>query len=256
MKTHDYFRNKVGIITGAATGIGRATAIEFAKAGSRLILADRDDDQCKETLKLIESFEGNAITIHADVSIESHVQKMVNEAILKFGTLDFAFNNAGIEGKQSPFVEGSLQNFNQVISINLTGVWLCMKYELNQMLKNGSGVIVNNASILGQVGFAGAAPYTAAKHGVIGLTQVAALEYSAKNVRINSVCPGFIETPMLERAGLLSDPRVKEMIASKHAMNRLGKAQEIADVVLWLCSPQSSFVTGQAIYVDGGYTSQ
>lgn len=249
------FKGKTAIITGAASGIGRETAIEFAQMGAKVCVADFDLEGANETVKMIQSKDGNAFSFKVDVSNESQVKEMVRLTVEKFGRLDFAFNNAGIGGDQGPLADCSLDNFNKVIGVNLTGVWLCMKYEIAEMLKNGGGAIVNCASILGEVGFAGAAPYTASKHGVIGLTQAAAIDYAPKNIRINAVCPGFIVTPMLERAGLMNDPNTVNYISSLHAMKRMGKSNEIASVVRFLCSEDASFITGQPILVDGGYTA-
>ncbi len=249
------FKNKVAIITGAASGIGRETAIEFAQMGAKVCVADWDQKGIDETVKLIQAKDGISFGCKVDVSNESNVKEMVRATIEKYGKLDFAFNNAGIAGTQGSAADVTLENFNKVISINLTGVWLCMKYEITEMLKTGGGAIVNCASILGEVGFAGAAAYAASKHGVIGLTQAAAIDYAPKNIRINAVCPGFIVTPMLEGAGLMSDPNTVNYISSLHAMKRMGKSGEIASVVRFLCSEDASFITGQPILVDGGYTA-
>jgi NAD(P)-dependent dehydrogenase (short-subunit alcohol dehydrogenase family) len=170
--------------------------------------------------------------------------------------LDYAFNNAGIEGEQATTADYPVSEWERLISINLTGVWLSMKYEIPQMLKNGSGAIVNMSSILGTVGFANACAYVTAKHGVIGLTKTAALEYATQGIRVNAVCPAFIETPMLERWGLLTDPEIRAQLVSLHPLQRLGEPEEVADVVLWLCSEEASFVTGHAMLIDGGYVAQ
>ena len=251
------FSQKSVIVTGGGSGIGRATALAFAREGARVCVADWHEKDAQETVRLAQEFGAeNAFAIKVDVSVESDVKKMVQATVQKWGRLDIAFNNAGISGDQKPLADGSLENWNRVVGVNLTGVWLCMKYQIPEMLKNGSGAIVNNASILGAVAFAGAAPYTATKHGVIGLTQCAAVEYSAKGIRVNAVCPGFIETPMLEQAGIMGDKQVAAAITGMHAMNRMGKSEEIASTVLWLSSSDASFVTGQPIFVDGGYTSR
>jgi NAD(P)-dependent dehydrogenase (short-subunit alcohol dehydrogenase family) len=173
----------------------------------------------------------------------------------RYDRLDIAFNNAGISGSQSPIAGLSEADFSHVLAVNLTGVFLCMKHELLQMEKQGAGSIINNASILGTVGFAGAGAYTATKHGVLGLTKVAAIEYAPKGIRVNAVCPGFIETPMLERAGLLSDAKVRKSIEDLHAVKRLGTSAEVAEAVVFLASSRSSFITGHPLLVDGGFVS-
>jgi NAD(P)-dependent dehydrogenase (short-subunit alcohol dehydrogenase family) len=250
------FEEKYAIVTGGGSGIGRATALAFANEGVGVVVADVNVRGGEETARLISDRGIPSTFVKTDVSSSKDVENMVRHAKEKFGGFDYAFNNAGVEGHQGSLVEGSEQNWDSVLNVNLKGVWLCMKNQIPELLKRGGGAIVNNASILGGVGFAGAAPYTASKHGVLGLTKVAALEYATQNIRINAVCPGFIETPMLERAGLLGNAEVKQQIASLHPMKRMGTSQEIADAVLWLCSAKASFVTGQSIYVDGGYIIQ
>jgi NAD(P)-dependent dehydrogenase (short-subunit alcohol dehydrogenase family) len=251
------FDGKTALVTGAGSGIGRATALAFARDGARVVVSDVTDAG-QETVTLIESGGGQARFIRADVSDPAQVEQMVVEAVAAFGRLDIAFNNAGISGSSAggggPTADYPLAAWNQVIAINLTGVWLCMKAEIPAMLANGGGAIVNNASILGLVGFANAGAYVASKHGVVGLTRTAALEYATAGIRVNAVCPGFIHTPMI--AGIEADRDTSGAIAAKHAMNRLGDPDEIAGAVLWLASPAASFVTGQAIAVDGGYVAQ
>ncbi|MCC6277884.1 MAG: glucose 1-dehydrogenase [Oligoflexia bacterium] len=249
-------KGKVAIVTGGSMGIGKAAALAFARQGAQVCVADWEPTKGEETVKEIIANDGRAFFQKVDVSSESQVREMVQATLSKYGRLDFAFNNAGIAGDQKPTGDNSVDNWNKVIGVNLTGVWLCMKEEIPHMLKQGGGVIINNASILGSVGFAGASAYTASKHGVIGLTQVAAIEYGPKNLRVNAVCPGFIVTPMLERAGLLADPAVVQNISNLHALKRMGKPEEVADTVVWLCSEEASFITGQPIFVDGGYTAQ
>lgn len=247
------FSDKVVLVTGGSSGIGRATALAFAEEGAIVVIGDVEVEGSEETVRQIRGIGGQAMHVRADVSNASDVAGLVDICVETFGRLDIAFNNAGISGTSAPVAELSEESWNRVISVNLTGVWLCMKYEIAQMLKQGGGVIVNNSSILGVVGFASAAAYTAAKHGVIGLTQTAAIDYAERGIRVNAVCPGFIETPMLERAGLTTDPVLHQQIASLHPMNRLGTSREVADAVLWLCSDGSSFVTGHSLLVDGGY---
>lgn len=250
------FQGKTAIVTGASTGIGRATALAFAKAGAQVVVADINKAQAEETAQMA-SKHSKTIFVSCDVSSEADQQKLLSTAVKEFGRIDCAFNNAGIEGQQGPLHEGSLENFNRVISVNLTGVWLGMKYQIAQMIKQGSGgAIVNNASILGWVGFAGASPYTASKHGVLGMTKVAAIEYATQKIRVNAVCPGFIVTPMLERAGITSNAEMKKVVEALHPMKRMGTAEEIADATLWLCSDKATFVTGVALPVDGGYLTQ
>lgn len=248
--------NKVALITGAASGIGRATALAFARKGARVVVADVLEDAGTETVRMIEQTGSEAIFVKTDVSNESDVKHLVEHTVEIFGRLDYAFNNAGIEGVQAKTAELSIEDWNRVIGINLTGVWLCMRYQIPQMLKQGGGVILNNASILGHVGFANASAYVASKHAVLGLTKTAAIEYATQGIRVNAICPAFIETPMLERGGLTTDPELHAMIANLHPMKRLGTAEEIANAAIWLFSDEASFVTGHAMLVDGGYVAQ
>lgn len=248
--------NKVALITGAASGIGRATALAFARKGARVVVADVMEDAGTETVRMIEQTGAEAIFVRTDVSNESDVKHLIERTVETFGRLDYAFNNAGIEGVQAKTAELSIEDWNRVIGINLTGVWLCMRYQIPQMLKQGGGVILNNASILGHVGFANASAYVASKHAVLGLTKTAAIEYATQGIRVNAICPAFIETPMLERGGLTTDPEVYAMIANLHPMKRLGTAEEIANAAIWLFSDEASFVTGHAMLVDGGYLAQ
>jgi len=252
----EQLEGKVALVTGGSSGIGRAAALAFAREGAKVVIADILVEGGKETVQMVEDADGDALFIEADVSKAHGVEAIVNRAVETYGRLDHAFNNAGIEGAQAPTAEYPEEAWHQVISVNLTGVWLCMKYEIQQMLKQEGGAIVNMSSILGKVGFANSPAYEASKHGVIGLTKAAALEYATKNIRVNAVCPGFIKTPMLERAGILSDPDVREQMAGLHPLNRLGQPEEVAEAVLWLCSDAASFVTGHALLVDGGYVAQ
>jgi NAD(P)-dependent dehydrogenase (short-subunit alcohol dehydrogenase family) len=247
---------KVALVTGGASGIGRATALVFAKQGAKVVVADVSTQGGEETVRMIEDAGGEALFVKTDVSRTHDVEAMVSKTVETYGRLDHAFNNAGIEGAQAPTAEYPKEAWDRVISINLTGVWLCMKYEIQQMLKQEGGTIVNMSSILGKVGFANSPAYEASKHGVIGLTKAAALEYATAGIRVNAVCPGFIETPMLERAGILADPELREQIVNLHPVKRLGTPEEVAKAVLWLCSDAASFVTGHALLVDGGYVAQ
>lgn len=250
------FNGKVAFVTGAATGIGRATALDFARKGANVVVADVNGDEAKRTVDLIKKEKGQAVFFYTDVSDEQNVESSIAETVKVFGRLDFACNNAGIEGVSAPVADMKTSDWQRVINVNLTGIFLCMKYEIPEMLRAGGGAIVNMASILGRVGFANAAAYTSAKHGVLGLTKVAALEYASQGIRINAVCPAFIETPMLERAGITSDPTVKKAMEALHPIGRLGRADEVAKVVTWLCSPEASFVAGESILVDGAYVAK
>lgn len=252
------FEGKVSLVTGGGSGIGRATALAFAREGAKVIVADVSEQGGKETVQMIEQAGGDAIFIRTDVSDRIEVMEMVNKAIEVYSRIDCAVNNAGVEGMLVNISDYPEEMWNRVIGVNLTGVWLCMKYEIPQMLKQGGGVIINMASVFGMVGLANASAYIASKHGVVGLTKAAAIEYSAKGIRVNAVCPGFIETPMLMERSLKAgeNPEVYQQIASLHPIGRLGKPEEIAETVLWLCSDGASFVTGHSMVADGGYGIQ
>lgn len=247
------FKDKVVIITGGAFGIGRATAISFAQRGAKVVLADYLQDDT--TLNTILENGGDAIFIPCEVSNETDVRNLVNKTIAHYGRLDYAFNNAGIEGTPAPLTDCTHDNWDKTININLKGVWYCMKYQIPEMLKVGGGVIVNNASIAGLVGFGGTPAYVVSKHGVVGLTKNAALDYAKQNIRVNAVCPGVIHTPMIDRYSG-GDPKVLEQFAAAEPIGRLGQPEEIAETVVFLCSDAASFITGQAIAVDGGWTTQ
>ncbi len=246
---------KVALVTGGGSGIGRATALAFARDGAKVVVADIVVEGGEETVQQITAGGGAATFVKADIAQASDVEALVNRAVETYGRIDCAFNNAGIEGEISPIIECSEANWDRVVSIDLKGVWLCLKYEIPQMLKQGSGAIVNTASVAGLVGFQGIAPYVAAKHGVVGLTKTAALEYAKSGIRVNAVCPGVIDTPMVQRA-FGQSPQMAELAAAAEPIGRLGKPEEIAEAVVWLCSDAASFVTGHPMTVDGGLVAQ
>ena len=246
-------QGKVAIVTGASSGIGRATALAFAREGVKVVVSDVNVPGGEETVRLIKEQGGEAIFVKCDVSQESEVKTMVETTLATFGRLDFACNNASIGGDLAPTADYSLEAWNRVIGINLTGAFLCMKYEIPAMLRQGGGAIVNMASILGHVGFAGAPAYVAAKHGLIGLTKNAALEYAKLGIRVTAVCPAFIHTPMVDD-GLT--PEAKAQVEAAHPVGRMGNPEEVAELVVFLCSDGASFITGNPILVDGGYVAQ
>ena len=246
---------KVALITGGASGIGRATALTFAREGAKLVIADMNEDGGQQTVHLITEKGGEAIFVRTDVSTAVEVQALISTAVETYGRLDCAHNNAGISGGgRALTAEYAEDTWHQVIAVNLTGVWFCMKYEIPQMLSQGSGAIVNTASVAGLIGGRGLAAYVASKHGVVGLTKTAALEYAQQGIRVNCVCPGVIHTPMTERAW--SDPERRAQIIAMEPLGRIGNPEEIAEAVVWLCSDAASFVTGHAMSVDGGYVAQ
>jgi NAD(P)-dependent dehydrogenase (short-subunit alcohol dehydrogenase family) len=243
---------KVGLVTGGTSGIGRATAVLFAEAGVKVVVAGRREPEGKETIQLVRAAGSDGLFVKADVSKASEVDILIQKAVERFGRLDLAFNNAGIEGVWVPIVRQSEEDWDRTIEINLKGVWLCLKYEIRQMLKQGDGgAIVNMASVTGLVGSAGAAAYCASKHGVIGLTKAAALENARSGIRINAVCPAAIETPMAQR--IFGLPKVHKYVLSCHPIGRFGSPAEIAEAVVWLCSDRSSFMTGHSLVLDGGF---
>jgi NAD(P)-dependent dehydrogenase (short-subunit alcohol dehydrogenase family) len=246
---------KVALVTGAGSGMGRASAMEFAVQGAKVLVADYVAEGGERTAAVIKDKGGEAVFVQVDVSNPAQVEAMIKKAVDTWGGLDFAHNNAGIEGLMAPTVENTLENWNRVLATNLTGVWLCLKSELAQMLKQGGGAIVNTASAAGLQGVEGLSAYCASKHGVIGLTKVAAKEYAKNGIRVNAVCPGPIATPMLQRIIEVSRVMTPASTAGATPMARAGKAEEVARVAVWLCSSAASYVTGIAMPVDGGYVA-
>lgn len=249
-------KGKVALVTGGSSGIGLASAIAFANKGAAVVIADIDESAGQEAVETIKAQGGEAIFVKTDVSNSEQIRALVEKTVAQFGGLDYAVNNAGIGGESVPTAEISEDGWDRVIGINLTGVWLGMKYQIPEMLNRGGGAIVNVASILGKVGFLNAAAYVAAKHGVVGLTKSAAMEYATQGVRINAVCPAFIYTPMLANGGMAEGTEIYDFIASKHPVQRMGTAEEVANMIVWACSDEASFVTGASLMVDGGYTAQ
>jgi NAD(P)-dependent dehydrogenase (short-subunit alcohol dehydrogenase family) len=248
-------QGKIALVTGASSGIGRAAALAFAREGARVLAADMVVEQGNETVNMIKQSGGEAIFARCDVSRAGDAEELTALAVRTWGRLDCAYNNAGISGKIARTAEDTEENFDRIMAVNLRGVWLCMKYEILQMLKQGGGAIVNTASAAGIVGSHGMPAYTASKHGVVGLTKTAALEYARARIRVNCVCPGVIDTAMV--AGMVSThPRLQEKLVAVEPVSRMGKPAEIAEAVTWLLSDAASFVTGCAMPVDGGMTAQ
>lgn len=249
------FDGKVALVTGASSGIGRASALAFAREGAKVVVADVMVEGGEETVRMIKDAGGEASFIKTDVSQASEVEAMVNKTVETYGRLDYTHNNAGIEGPMGATADGTEENFDRIIAINLKGVWLCMKYEINQMLKQGGGAIVNTSSIAGLVAFQGLSAYVASKHGVAGLSKTAAVEYAQANIRVNSVHPGVIQTAMVDRL-VANQPEMEAALTAGTPMGRMGQPEEIAEAVVWLCSDAASFVTGHTMVVDGAYIAQ
>jgi NAD(P)-dependent dehydrogenase (short-subunit alcohol dehydrogenase family) len=246
---------KIALITGAGSGIGRATALIFAREGAKIALADIAAEGGEETLRMVKQAGAEAIFVRTDVSKLAEVEALIAKVISNWGRIDCAFNNAGIDGKMAKTAECTEETWNRTIAVNLTGVFFCMKAEIPHMLRQGGGAIVNTASAAGLTGSPGLPAYVASKHGVVGLTRAAALEYGREKVRVNCVCPGPIRTPMLGRL-LTNRPEMEQRFASAEPLKRLGEPGEIGEAVAWLCSDAASYVTGHAMSVDGGYMAK
>ena len=248
----DTLKDKVAIVTGGGSGIGRATALLFGREGARVVVADIDLEGAEETVKMVVDEGPEAFSVRADVSDEEDVKRMIEQAVDTHGRLDILFNNAGI-GATAKVTEASEEHWRKVLGVNLEGAFLGCKYAIPQMIKGGGGSIVNNGSILAEVGFSEATAYSASKHGLVGLTQTIAIDYAAEGIRANVVCPGFIRTPMVTES--LGEEETKQ-IAALHPLGRMGESEEVAEAVLFLASDKASFVTGTCLFVDGGYTAR
>lgn len=253
MNDNSSLTGKVAFVTGAGNGIGRATALAFSRAGASVVVADISQEANQETARLIEEAGSRALAVRCDVSRADDVRAALDKTIAAFGRLDFAFNNAGVEQPIKATADLSEEEWGRIVDINLRGVFLCMKYEIPLMLKQRGGAIVNTSSGAGVKGFAGQAAYCAAKFGVVGLTKAAALDYAKSNIRVNAVCPGIIETPMMDRFSG-GTPEGRERVIAQEPVGRMGKPDEIGAAVVWLCSDAAAFVVGHAMVIDGGQT--
>jgi NAD(P)-dependent dehydrogenase (short-subunit alcohol dehydrogenase family) len=251
----DRMKDKVVIVTGAASGIGRATALALAREGARLSLSDVDESGGRKTLEAVQGAGAEAFFLRTDVTDEAQVGSMVTKTVERFGRLDAAFNNAGIENDPKPTTDMTLAVFERVLAVNLRGVFLCMRAEIPAMLRQGKGSIVNTASVAGLLGAPGLLPYVASKHAVVGMTRTAAAEFTPQGIRVNAVCPGLINTPMLDRLAANLGKDAMAAYVTMTPIRRLAEPGEVAEAVVWLCSDASSFVTGSAMTVDGGFTS-
>src|ERR1700736_1731950 len=249
------FDGKVALVTGGGSGIGRATALALAREGAQVVIGNRNVQRGEETVSMIRDAGGTATFKRTDVLVAAEIEALVDHAVKTYGALDLAFNNAGVEGAAAPLIEQTEANYDEVMGVNVKGVWLSIKYEIPRMLERGGGAIVNCSSVAGLIGFPGIGIYVASKHAVIGLTKTAALEYSAQGIRINAVNPAVIDTEMVDR---LTDGMnmKKDDLTTFHPIGRIGRVEEVAEAVLWLCSSKSSFVTGHSLIIDGGFTAR
>ncbi|MZR12213.1 SDR family oxidoreductase [Maritimibacter sp. DP07] len=250
---------KIALVTGAGAGIGRATALKFAQEGAKVMVSDVDTKGGEETVEMIRKDGGEAAFMTADVSSAGEVAALVDKVVQTFGRLDCACNNAGIEGKVIPMADQPEANYDAVMGVNAKGTFLCLQTEIKQMQKNGGGAIVNLASVAGLIGFPGLSPYVASKHAVNGMTKNAALEYGKEGIRVNSICPGGIDTRMLDSLAEQASGGAQstaEMMDPLHPIGRIGRPEEVAELIVWLCSPRASFITGANVPIDGGYVAQ
>jgi NAD(P)-dependent dehydrogenase (short-subunit alcohol dehydrogenase family) len=249
------FQGKVALVTGGTTGIGRAAAIAYAREGAQVVVAGRRAAEGEETVRLVRALGREAMFVSTDVAQEAQVKNLIGRTLEQFGRLDFAFNNAGIDQQPTPLLEQTVETYDQVMDVNVKGVWLSMRHEIPAMLKSGGGAIVNTSSALGVIAFPGVEVYVASKHAVIGLTKSAAVEFGKQGIRINAVLPAAIETDMYRRF-VGEKAEAHAAMAAMHPIGRIGTPEEIADAVIWLCSSKSSFVIGHSLLVDGGFTAQ